>query len=135
MSFPILVGLLTFGLNQLATPQNKEVPHSDLYGDPLPAGAIARLGTSRLQHDGKVNALAYSPDGKWLASAGADAVIHLWDTQTGKAGFTLKGHQGAVHSLAFAQAGEGKPAQILISAGFDKTIRFWDLQTGQELAH
>jgi WD40 repeat protein len=107
----------------------------DLYGDPLPAGAIARLGTSRLQHDGKVNALAYSPDGKWLASAGADAVIRLWDAETGKGGFELKGHQGAIQGLAFVPAGEGKPAQVLISAGFDKTIRFWDLKTGQELNH
>jgi RNA polymerase sigma factor (sigma-70 family) len=108
---------------------------TDLYGDPLPAGAIARLGTSRLQHDGKVNALAYSPDNKWLASTGADAVIRLWDAETGKAGLELRGHQGAIHCLAFVPTGEGKPAEILVSAGFDKTIRFWDLKTGQELVH
>jgi len=108
---------------------------ADLYGDPLPKGGIARLGTSRLQHGGKVNTLAYSPDGKWLASAGADAVIRLWDAETGKAGFELQGHQGAVHCLAFVPAGEGKPAEVLVSAGVDKTIRFWDLNSGRERAH
>ncbi len=108
---------------------------TDLHGDPLPAGAIARLGTSRLQHAGLVHTLVYSPDGKWLASAGADKVIRLWDAETGKTSLSLEGHEGAVRSLAFVPAGEGKPAKVLVSASLDKTIRFWDLKTGKELAY
>src|SRR5882724_8126357 len=72
---------------------------TDLHGDPLPAGAIARLGSSRLQHAGGVLTLVYSPDGKWLASAGHDKVIRLWDAETGKAILSLEGHKDAVSSV------------------------------------
>jgi WD40 repeat protein len=126
---------LMFGTAWGPSAVGEEPGRTDLHGDPLPAGAIARLGTSRLQHAGPVHALVYSPDGKWLASAGADKVIRLWDAETGKAGLSLEGHQGAVCCLAFVPAGEDKRAKILVSASFDKTIHFWDLQTGRELSH
>lgn len=112
---------------------DERAERTDSYGDPLPAGAIARLGTSRLQHGGQIDALIYSPDGKWLASAGADPVIRIWDAETGKAALSLEGHQAAVRGLAFVPVGEGKPAKVLVSASRDKTIRFWNVTTGKEL--
>jgi RNA polymerase sigma factor (sigma-70 family) len=55
----------------------------DTLGDPLPQGAIARLGSLRLYHGTQVNRITLSPDGKWLVSSGGKG-SRLWDTATGK---------------------------------------------------
>ncbi len=97
-------------------------PRFDLFGDPLPPGALARFGTTRLRHSGTVNAVALSPDGKTLASAGDDPLIRLWDPSTGKSLGTLQGHTGAVRCLAFSPDGK-----TLASGSNDKIICLWDM--------
>src|SRR5262249_62112588 len=88
-----------------AAPPGKARP--DLYGDPLPPGAVARLGTVRFRHQGFVASIAFSPDGKLIASGDGYDLIRLWDTATGREVRKLEGHLlGRVYSLAFSPDGK-----------------------------
>jgi WD40 repeat protein/serine/threonine protein kinase len=90
-------------------------------------GANGRRIARLKGHLGPVVCLAFSPDGKRLASAGLDKVIHIWDVSTHKSIRTLRGHDGFILSLAFHPDGSR-----LVSAGMDQTARVWDVASGEE---
>ncbi|WP_414622747.1 WD40 repeat domain-containing protein, partial [Calothrix sp. CCY 0018] len=69
-----------------------------------------------------VNSVAFSPDGKTLASGSWDKTIKLWNISSGKIISTLDGHQSYVNSVAFSPDGK-----TLASGSADKTIKLWSL--------
>ncbi|MFH8348191.1 hypothetical protein [Streptomyces sp. NPDC018045] len=73
-------------------------------------------------HTGVVNAVAFSPDGRTLATGSVDRTVKLWDTATDRMLATLIGHVGSVYALAFSPDG-----RVLATAGDDGTVRLWDV--------
>ncbi len=75
-----------------------------------------------------VESVAFSPDGKTLASGRWDNTIKLWNVSTGEQLSTLKGHSNEVYSIAFSPDGK-----VLASGSLDGTIKLWDVSTGAQL--
>jgi predicted NACHT family NTPase len=88
----------------------------------LSTGTVLRT----LEDGGSV--IAFSPDGKILASGSLDNTVKLWEVPTGTELRTLKGHSLAVNSVAFSPDGK-----TLASGSLDHTIKLWDVSTGAEL--
>src|SRR5262245_56906444 len=82
---PAVSSLLIILLATFAAPAQQ--PARDHFGDPLPDGAVLRLGTARLRHGGPVSYLAFSPDGSLLVSVGGENTLSVWDVATGSRRF------------------------------------------------
>jgi WD40 repeat protein len=118
--------LLLASLSVGAAPPTNDPPRPDAFGDPLPPGALARLGTVRLRHGALVSAVAYAPDGSFVAAGGQDRTIRLWEPATGKELATLRGHTGSIQSLAISPDGKTLASGGQGLAG--GTILLWDVK-------
>jgi RNA polymerase sigma factor (sigma-70 family) len=100
--------------------QGQGQARQDQLGDPLPVGAITRLGTARLRQPGRVTAIAFTGDGKQLVSAD-NHVIRVWDADTGKELRQLK----AINLLGLAIPPPGK----VMASAENSHVQVWDLAT------
>lgn len=94
-------------------------------------GPLAQTASVRVD-DRPLDAVAVSPDGRWAATGGRDALIRLWDMDAGTRApvLTLAGHEERITGLVFipGDAASGR-APLLASAGADFTVRAWDIAT------
>ncbi len=102
-------------------------PGKDLFGDPLPAGAIARLGTMRFHHAGMLSGICFSPDGRTLYSGGRESV-EAWEVSSGqrrwKAAFP-----GPPFVLGIDLSPDGKV--IAVGYSFGRDMVFLDAASGK----
>jgi WD40 repeat protein len=99
--------------------------HNDRDGDPLPAGAVARFGSSRFRTAGWSSAVALAPEGSTLATAGPGAIA-LMDLKSGKRIGELK--EDRVLLLGFLDG-----SKTLVSMNHRGWIRYWSMATGKEV--
>ena len=120
---------------------------ADQNGDPLPAGALARMGTLRWRHGDTVSFVAYASEGKAVLTAANDGSIRLWDRDTGKEIRRFDQKQGAQPGLqpgavviGWSAYGRGagriavsKDGKALATVLQNNIVQLWNVDTGKEI--
>ncbi len=132
--------LLTFALLTVAadaTVAQGQPPAKDPHGDPLPAGAVARLGTIRFRHEGTILYAAFLKDGKRVFSVGSDGTACVWEFPSGKRLHFFETHPAkerlagtAVRLTSTSLSPDGKHLTAFSSDGF---LHIFDLVNAKQL--
>ena len=91
-------------------------------------GAATGREVARMTHEGRVPAMAFSPDGRWVVSGSGDQTARVWEAATGRE-VARTMHDGPVSAVAFSPDG-----RWVVSGSGDQTARVWEAATGREVA-
>ena len=129
----VYVGSSSLPPTQLAA--NPPLPQQPSVASPLPPPQVARisprLGTTLYTyrgHSDEVHTVAWSPDGRRIASGSADKTVQVWDVAEGVNIYTYRGHSKPVLAVAWSPDG-----RRIASGSADKTVQVWDAATGKTL--
>jgi RNA polymerase sigma factor (sigma-70 family) len=104
-------------------------PQAAVEADPLPAGAVARMGSQRLRHAGIVGLLDFTSDGKELITASpVTGTSYLWDVSSGKQLRTFGANKPSVGYLL-----SPNHRLLAVTGPQDQAFRVWDIAAGKEL--
>jgi RNA polymerase sigma factor (sigma-70 family) len=125
----------------VAPAQNAAVPASpprlDLYGDPLPSGAITRFGTIRHRQEAPIYRIAFTRDDRFIVTDGDDSQLRVWDARDGK---LLRRIGVDIEALTdFALSSNGKTVAIagvnlVPGKGGVRRVDFRELATGRQVS-
>ncbi len=138
------VSLGAVGSNQKPDVAEKEQKRVDLYGEPLPPGAIARMGTIQFRHPHHKNKdysepsvwVAFSPDGKVIATSSWEDRLRLWNANTGRLLLEIE-ESGGIGLPVFSPDGRFIAATLAYYSAHEGSKSYaclWDAKTGK-LAH
>jgi WD40 repeat protein len=99
----------------------------DRLGDDLPPGAVARIGTERFRHAAGIWAVAFSPDGRTIASGGEGGELHLWERRTGKELCRWRTGSPSIRAIAFSPDGRA------VAAVLEESVVLYDPITARVL--
>ncbi len=105
----------------------------DRYGDPLPPGAVMRLGTVKYRQDSPIYRIAYTPDGKRFVTDGEDSILRVWDADTGRLIRRIDPGVGVMHDYQITSRGSRVMAMgtsVEPGVGFVVRLAMIELETG-----
>jgi WD40 repeat protein len=127
----------TLFLGLTAAGGQAQAPARDGYGDPLPPGAVARLGTVRFRHDTPIVFAAFLPDGKRVVSVSSDGLLCVWEFPSGKPIRRLESNRAGERATGTATqvtgatlSPDGKHITVFCDDGF---LRIWDWANARQL--
>jgi WD40 repeat protein len=132
LTLPLLLCGQPRDATQGALPQKGKGMRLDHRGDPLPEGALTRLGSANFRHRGRVVTAALSPDARRLAVASTEhrgPALHLWDTAAGKELWVCRDFEvlSALAQVSFSPDGK------LLAASDYRALHLWDVGSGKKL--
>lgn len=127
-SFLTCLAVLMGATARSAPPQAGDQEHTDSYGDPLPEGALTRLGTVRLRTGGFRGSLLFSADGKILVAASNNGMVHYWEATTGKPLRRFRTLSWAAVDIKLSPDGKLVAATAMLAP---TTIGMWETATGK----